>query len=448
MVMAAVLLTFVLVLAVRGISKPYAALLGLVAVLEIQPGELYPMLGHLHLERVLGLVLLISFFLHGKVLRAPRITKALLGFYGAMLLGIPLSFWVSNSIGTCIKFFETVFYAVFLVSLLETEDKAKKYLLLLMGLMVWVGGGALYDYHNGVRQHQMGIYRSVGMTSSGGDPNTLAITMVVTIPLALLFLSKENSKWTRLFALGCFGIYLLTIISTGSRTAFLAFILLFVILIVQQKRNLKFLPLFVLVMPLFWLVIPQEYKQRYLSIENRDSDESYTNRILSWEGGIRMFEHNPLTGVGAGNYADANGMKYWPGNPRWWLNAHSLYFKLLGELGLAGIFTFGFYVITLILLNRALVRRFKEEGASLFLQNFPRYCNLSIYLLLFCGYTAHDVYRTQWYTMGAVSGALSLLPAVQAAGAKDVAVEERKALPPWLPRRDVEAVPSEEELVS
>ena len=448
MAIAVLLLIVILVLAIKGFSKPFAGLLGLVAVLEIQPGELYPMLGHLHLERVLGLILLVSFFMHGKVLRTPKVTKCFLALYVAMLLAIPMGLWVANSIGTCIKFFETVFYVVFLVSLLETEVKIKDYVLLLVGLMAWLGASSLYEYHVGVRQYAMGIYRSEGLTSSGGDPNTLAITMIVTMPLVFLFLAKENPKWTRLFALGCFGIYLFTIITTGSRTAFFAFILLFLMLVFQKKQNLKFLPLLVLAMPLFWLAIPQEYKLRYMSVSQRDSDESYTDRLLSWQGGVKMFEHNPLTGVGPGNYTAANGMKYWPGNPRHWLNAHSLYFQTMGELGLAGILTFGFYLITLIRLNRALARRFKEEGASLFLQNFPRYCNLSVYLLLFCGYSAHDLYRTQWFTMGGISGALSLLPAAQLGGAKGIIEEARKALPPWLAKRDVEAISPVEELVS
>ncbi len=54
-----------------------------------------------------------------------------------------------------------------------------------------------------------------------------------------------------------------------------------------------------------------------------------------------MFESNPITGVGAGNYEFANGTKFWPGEGRKiWLDAHSLYFKILGELGLIGIITF------------------------------------------------------------------------------------------------------------
>jgi hypothetical protein len=50
----AVLTGFVIpVLALRGISKPFVGLLGLVVVYIVQPGELYPCVAPLHLERTL-----------------------------------------------------------------------------------------------------------------------------------------------------------------------------------------------------------------------------------------------------------------------------------------------------------------------------------------------------------------------------------------------------------
>ena len=65
-------------------------------------------------------------------------------------------------------------------------------------------------------------------------------------------------------------------------------------------------------------------------------------------------------------------MKYWPGNGRkTFLNAHSLYFKLLGELGLVGIFTFGGYLICVFKLNFRLRKQLAAVNASPFLQGLP-----------------------------------------------------------------------------
>ncbi len=140
-------------------------------------------------------------------------------------------------------------------------------------------------------------------------------------------------------------------------------------------------------------------------------DESYQNRILSWQGGVAMFESNPITGVGAGNYTYANGTKFWPGSGRkHWLNAHSLYFKLLGELGLIGIITFGGYLICVFRLNFRLKRELQERNASAFLQQLPSMFNIMFCLLLFDGYAAHNLYRDAWYFVGALGASMSLLP--------------------------------------
>jgi O-antigen ligase len=430
---ALVVLLGIVFFAVKGLSDPFFGLLGLVAVNEIQPGELYPVLAPLHLERVLAILVLISVIAQGRKLKFPPITRWFLAFYGAMLIAIPLAFWRSNSILACMAFFSVVFYHVMLVSMLETEEQIRRIVLLFVALTAWLGGSAVYEYHAGIRQFAMGIDRAEGVTSSGGDPNSLAITMVVTMPLMCLLFLHGKSLAIRLFSLASFAIALVTIITTGSRTAFLAFILLMLMMVFRRPKNLKFLPLLVLAAPLFWMAIPQQYKVRYESIRQRDDDESYTNRLLSWQGGEQMFLHNPLTGVGPNNYADANGMRYWPGTPRHWLNAHSLYFKVLGELGIFGIITFGGYVICFFRLNLGLSRRLRTETTSKFLQEFPGFCNLSIILLLFDGYSAHDLYRAHWYTFGALSGAIALLPLKASASSAEIAEPTRK-LDPWLPQ--------------
>lgn len=436
MALALIVSAVLLLLLIRGFQQPWLHLLALMLALEIQPGELYPPLAILHIERVIILALLLSFFSKGRKLRFPPILKKFLYFYAVMVASIPLSFWVANSFQACVAFFEKVICCVMATALLDTEERIRKMLLLLVGLAAWLGGSAVYEYHAGVRQFAMGIERAEGLTSSGGDPNTLGVTMVVTMPLAFLFVGKENSKLVRLFTVLCITVYIFAIVTTGSRTAFVTLILMVLIFLVQQKKNLKYLPLIVIAAPLFWMVVPQQYKARYAtvktSVEHTEEDESYNNRILSWQGGVRMFLHNPLTGVGPDNYTYANGMRYWPGTPRHWLNAHSLYFKLLGELGLAGVFTFGYYLFSLIRLNYSLTKRFVRERASPLLQNYPRACNMSLYLLLFAGYSGHNLYRLTWFLLGAISGAVSLLETGEAKESATELVREKSL--PWLPQ--------------
>ena len=443
MALAFIVLAVILILASKGLSDPFMAFLAFVTAYELQPGELYPALDFLHLERVLLALVVISFVMNKSRLRFPPITKKFLAFYAAILLATPFAFWVSNSVQFDIAFFETVVYHLLLVSLLTTQERIKKYLVLYVGLIAWIGASALYEYHIGVRVVTMGIERAAGLTSAGGDPDTLSTTMATTIPFAFLLMGGGVSKSVKIYGVIVFAIYLATIIDTGSRTAFLALIVCLLLSVFQRRKNLKFLPLILVALPLLWAVIPQQYKTRYESIETRDQDESYTNRLLSWQGGVQMFLHNPVTGAGPNNYTFANGMKYWPGNPKHWLNAHSLYFKLLGELGILGVLTFFAYLFAVIRMNWKLARRLKKEKLDPVLQNFPYACNVSLYLLLFTGYAAHNTYRTSWYTLGAVTAALALLkPAQETSPATDTTKPAR--LPAWVPVKKAPEVQQDE----
>lgn len=427
------MLAFILVLAVKGYSNPFMAVMAFAAAYELQPGELYAPLAYLHIERVLLAYILLLLFMKQSKFKTPPITRRFLWFYGAILLSTVFAFWRSNSIEFDFSFLEIVLYHVLLVCVLNSEERIRDYLLMFTGLMAWIGASSLYEYHEGVRFVAMNIERAQGLTSAGGDADSMAITMVITMPLALIFLSKGTSKRVKLYGVALFAVFLTTIIDTGSRNAFLGFLVFLMLATFHKRRNWKYLPLVLVALPLLWLVIPQQYKTRYETIETRDQDESYTNRLLSWQGGVKMFLHNPATGIGPDNYTVANGMEYWPGQPRHWLNAHSLYFKLLGELGVIGVFTFFSYLLAVIRTNWFLTRRFGKDVKDPIVRQFPRACNLCLCLLLFTGYAAHNTYRSNWYTLGAITAAIALLkrePVHEETGA-----ESPKRIPAWVPRK-------------
>jgi len=437
--MAFVILIVIIGLAFRGITKPFIGLLGLVVVYLVQPGELYPVLAPLHLERTLAVFVLGSFFFHGNRLRFPLVTKWFLGFYAVMLFSIPFAFWRGNSIEFCIAFAEIVVYHLLIVSLVTTEERFNQIIVVFVALMGWLSISSAVLYAEGVRIVTMGIERASGATSAGGDPNTLGTTLVSAMPLEFLLMLKGNSKWTRILALVVFAASVYVLIVTGSRTSFFAFgVCLFLIMLTDWRKRLKYLPIVLALSPLMWMAIPQQYKARYETVDNLKDDDSYQNRVLSWEGGIKMFEHNPVTGVGPQNYASANGMHYWPGKPRHFLDAHSLYFKLLGELALAGIVAFGGYTFTLFRLNARLLREAKHSTRGVIVRKFPAYCNVALLILFFAGYSGHNLYRNTWYVFGAFSAALGMLAPATAKDGEESApapTQRRKpsALAPWLP---------------
>src|SRR5207244_10743368 len=68
------------------------------------------------------------------------------------------------------------------------------------------------------------------------------------------------------------------------------------------------------------------------------------DRVYIWKFGWKMFLDNPIIGVGQSNFpvrfGHYEGDERLYGRTRVWRAAHSLYFTLLPELGLVGVFLF------------------------------------------------------------------------------------------------------------
>jgi probable O-glycosylation ligase (exosortase A-associated) len=412
--MGFVVVAVLLVLAMIGLARPYIGLLALLIVMELQPGELYPSLAPLHLERIIAVLLLLAFLIHGQKWRFPAPTRWFIAFYGAMLVSIPLAFWRANALASCISFFEIVVYVLFATALLTTESRIRWFILTDVLLVDWLGGSALWNYNHGIWEVRMHVDRAVGITSSAGDPNSMAATLLFSIPLSIALMTRDNPGWIRLIGLASIAMDVVTIVDTGSRSAALGIVFLTMLLLFRRAKNLIYLPVLIALCPLAWLVIPQQYKARYETVDHLKDDASYQNRILSWRGGIAMFESNPITGIGPGDYTYANGVKFWPGaGTKHFLNAHSLYFQLLGELGLVGIFTFGGYLICVFRLNFRLRKQLEQRDTSRFLRQLPTLFTIILFQVLFAGYAAHSLYRTVWFVVGAMAASVSLLPILQ-----------------------------------
>ncbi len=419
-------------MAMIGLARPYIGMLALLIVMELQPGALYPQTAPLHLERIIAAMLLVSFLLNRQKFRLPTPMGWFLALYGAMFLAIPLAFWPGNSAAYCLYFLEIVAFVLFATAQLTTELRIRSFILTYVLLVDWLGGSALWNYLHGIFIYRMHIDRAIGITSSAGDPNTLATTLLLTIPLCFTLMLRSNPLWMRLIGVASVAIDFVTIIDTGSRTAACGIVVLVGLLVFRKRRNLLYLPLVAMLAPLLWMAIPQQYKARYETIDHLKKDESYQLRLDSWQGGLAMFESNPLTGVGPGNYAIANGEKFWPGPGRkYWLNAHSLYFQTIGEMGLLGVFVFGGYLISIFRLNFRLRKELAERDVSKFLKFLPDMFLIMLCQLLFAGYAAHVLFRSTWYIIGAMSGSLSLLPALQQK-AEETTTGRLNALAPWV----------------
>lgn len=389
--------------------NPFAGLLGLMAVYVIRPGELYPMLAAMHPERVMAIVVFASLLINRGKLTFPPITRKVLVFWAAMLAAIPLAYWKTAATLTAIDFGVIVIYHVLIINLVNTKRRFRAFLLTFVGLMGWLTFSTLFQASHGQYEVRNGLDRAVGLTSSASDPNALGVTLVSGLPFVLLFCARGRMG-TRLLASAVAAASVWTVVLSGSRTSFICFIFLCAAFVFTRKRGLIYLPLVIVLLVGLWSVMPAEYQQRYLSIRDTANDESYQNRVRSWHAGWEMFKDHPLTGVGAGVFATANGSQYFPARVKLWMQPHNLYVQVMAELGLVGIVAFAVFLGSLIALNLRLRRQVRTAADEPpWYRHFPSACLFSLAVLAVAGYSGHSLYRDTWYMLAALAGALSIL---------------------------------------
>lgn len=404
---AFLLLAMVVVAALWTVKEPFAGLLALLAVHMIQPGELYPVLAPMHLEKILAVVVLASFLLHGQRLHLAPVARYCLWFYAAALASIPLSVWFSNAVVNALDFAKTILLMLLMASLVNTRRRLFWTLMVFVLVMGFFAGSSIFNYYSGHFSHAEGFDRIIGLTSNTDTTDSLALTMASALPLIVL-MAGEGATWRRrLICMLVAAAALWTMLFTGSRNGMLALLLTTAVFIVTSRRRVLYGAALVVVGLAAWALLPQQYQVRYAQQTNSQflsQDAAYTGRVRIWESGWQMFLDHPLTGVGIGDFNMADGTFYWKHH---WMDAHNIVIKAIGELGIVGLIAFIAFVVTLVRSHWAMQRAMEEvPDLPAWQRNYPRAANFVVLLLLLAGYGDHDLYRDTWYFLAGFSAAL------------------------------------------
>jgi O-antigen ligase len=392
------------VMGIWALFNPFVGLIGVLAIIFVRPGELYPILDAIHIQRTFTLLVLISFLVHERRLQVPKVSKALLIFWIAMFCTVPLAFWRAGAFSNSFDFGKVIMYHLLIVNLATTAKRFRIVLITICGLVAWMAAWSSYLYYAGEFQVRMGIQRAVGLNSQTSDPNALGITLVTALPLLLLLWSKDAGR-IRWLMIPLTAICLWTIVLTGSRTSYIVFVALAMVYALTHRYRVPMAIGTVVLLAAIWFTLPSQYRERIATVDNLSADDSYQGRVQSWSAAWEMFKHNPLTGVGVGEFSDAHGAM-----SKHWLNVHSLYFQLLSEMGLVGIFSFGAFLISVFRENRLIYRRAKRiPNCPVWFRQYPAACNLAFIGLLLTGYSSHNLGRDTWYFFAGLTAAAGLV---------------------------------------
>lgn len=196
------------------------------------------------------------------------------------------------------------------------------------------------------------------------DPNYYGQILVAVLPLALYRVLDERNLVLKLLALVTALFLVMAILNTYSRGAFLAMVVVLILIAFERRIRPSLLLLVALSGAVVIPFLPARFTDRLETLSiftdgqtSVQSEVSFRGRTSEMLVGVRMAADHPLLGVGIGNYA-TNYQDYASqlGLERRTEDrqAHSLYLEMAAETGSLGVLTFTAMFAALLLgLHRA-----------------------------------------------------------------------------------------------
>jgi probable O-glycosylation ligase (exosortase A-associated) len=183
---------------------------------------------------------------------------------------------------------------------------------------------------------------SSGMLGPSGsyitDNNTMALALITTIPLLVYLVSQVQGKWLKRGAIALVLLTALGALGSYSRGALLGVIGMSGFLWLKSHNKAKIGVAILLLAPVVYLSMPDQWTNRMHSIDDYKEDGSAMGRINSWQFAINVANHYPLGG-GFNVFTQRIYRLYAP-QPEFFHVAHSIYFQVLAEHGYFGLLLF------------------------------------------------------------------------------------------------------------
>ena len=217
-------------------------------------------------------------------------------------------------------------------------------------------------------------YHPFGVTGLLGDQNDFALSMNFVIPISF-YLSTLTKRIRRMALLGATTIFVMGNVATTSRGGFLGMATVGLFCFLSTKHKLKSLAVLLTIGAIFFLLIPNTYKEEMMTIqddiagtpgERQHSIEKKSNtgrdRLELWKVSMRAFVDHPILGVGQGNLPRVIGSYQNLETDIWGRgiggrSAHSMYVELIAELGVVGAAIFLMMLLNLYKKFRIVVGR-------------------------------------------------------------------------------------------
>jgi O-antigen ligase len=331
-----------------GADWAWRGLLGFTLVLFLRPQDQLPLLAVLRLAEIFAIVGLAGMVL-GRLSRGdspfpvtPEVI-GLLAFGGAMVIGVPFSFWPGGSVKVIVEIYLKVLVIVMLmIHALDRPQRLSRFTGLIVLSIGYIAARAIFDYARGVNLVEGD---RIGGAVGGifGNPNDLALNMVVFLPIALAAAFKPGAALVRLSAGGCALLMIATVVLTRSRGGAVGLVVMLAALVVVSIRIRPTIAVTAVVVTMAALPLaPASFWHRMGSIfdEQQDTTGSRQARIDLLHQAWAVFLDNPVIGVGVGQFVN-----YKPDERKEaWNVTHNAVLQVAAELGIVGLLPFGYLI--------------------------------------------------------------------------------------------------------
>lgn len=399
------------------------------------PGVNKPLVALVFLSIFLNIIY--QYRYNSRVLKITRIELLLLLYY---LVVVSSSFFMtedkSSSIDIIINISKDILVGICIFLALSTKEKWINGIWVLITVVSLISFLGTIKMLTGIEQTFGGLAQlsSLGqVTDFGelryggpiGEPNIWGQVLVTVLPLVIYRFVSEKFPMRKTILFLCITFIFISIIYTQSRGAFLALLVVFVLIALQLRIKISTLTIVSAITLLGVALLPARYVERYISLQllfptgqqaSLSQDESFAGRREKMLTGLAMFRDNPTIGVGFGNYSD----RYWEYAGKLGLEAgdinldtdrqpHSLYIEIMSETGLLGLLTF------LTFFGLLLSKLYKTQDALTQTESnrdweqWKKALAISIIAFLFSGFFLHGIlFRYIWVLIGLSLAAIQL----------------------------------------
>ena len=292
------------------------------ALFVIRPWErLFPSLAVIHFERLYAIAMILAVAgTCGIRLRWSSQTAAVFSLFAAIGVAAVCAWKPEPAWEGAYLYLTLVVFYVVLVSVVRTPYELLFIVACYIVTMAVYLAKAQWEYrfNSAIWSYDQGrMTRMIGIERMFGDPNYLAESIVVSLPM-LLFLFRVRRQFTatwprswRLWFGWGLGAYLLlaltSLVFTNSRAGMATFVVFVVLVSLREGglgRKALYLCTYSLLLLGTWLVLPAEHQNRLRSLWDPESGPEYARasgegRLQGFRTGIEMCRRFPVTGVGA-----------------------------------------------------------------------------------------------------------------------------------------------------